>query len=75
MKRYRKLSGGSGVLAYELVGADAIDVKFADGTVYSYSYASTGRDRVERMKALARAGRGLSTYIAQQVRGAYAARR
>lgn len=71
MQRYRRLSGDSGVLAFT-VRADAIDVKFVDGNVYTYSYASTGRERVEQMKLLARAGKGLSTYISQHVRADYA---
>ncbi len=71
MQRYQRLSGDSGVLAYT-VRADAIDVKFVDGKVYTYTYASTGRERVEQMKRLARAGQGLATYISQHVGAAYA---
>lgn len=73
MKAYRNLSGESGVRAYAIAG-DAIKVEFADGKVYTYSYAITGREKVERMKALARAGRGLCAYIAREVKGAYAER-
>jgi hypothetical protein len=71
MQRYQRLSGDSGVLAFT-VRVDAIDVKFVDGNVYTYSYASTGRERVEQMKLLARAGKGLATYISQHVRADYA---
>jgi hypothetical protein len=71
MTPYKRLSGDSGVLAY-LIEARSIRVKFVDGKVYTYSYASTGRDRVEQMKLLARAGQGLSTYISKYVRDAYA---
>ena len=71
MQRYRRLSGDSGVLAYS-VSADAIAVQFVDGRVYTYTYASTGRARVEQMKRLARAGQGLATYISQHVRADYA---
>ena len=70
---YGNRSGASGVRAYR-IGACQISVQFADGTTYDYSYASTGRDKVEQMKALARAGAGLSTFISQQVRDAYASR-
>ncbi|QGZ42473.1 hypothetical protein IP92_03189 [Pseudoduganella flava] len=70
MKRYRNLEGHSGVLAYD-IRPDAIAVKFVGGDVYEYTYAVTGRERVERMKALATAGRGLSTYISQHVREDY----
>jgi len=71
MQRYQRLSGDSGVLAFAL-RPDAIDVKFVDGKVYTYTYASTGRERVEQMKLLARAGQGLATYISQHVRADYA---
>ncbi len=74
MRPYRNLEGHSGVVAYEL-HADAIAVRFAGGDVYDYTYASTGRARVETMKALAEAGRGLSTFIARYVREDYARKR
>lgn len=71
MRPYRNLSGDSGVRAYA-TGPDFIDVRFASGEVYRYDYASTGRAAVERMKRLAADGRGLSTYIAKNVRERYA---
>jgi hypothetical protein len=71
MKQYGRLSGESGVLAYRLA-PQAIAVKFVEGKVYTYTYASTGRERVEQMKLLARAGRGLSTYISKYVGDDYA---
>ncbi|CAN7406605.1 hypothetical protein LJR289_002494 [Pseudoduganella sp. LjRoot289] len=74
MERYRDLSGTSGVTAYT-IKPDAIDIRFVDGAVYTYTYASTGRQRVERMKRLARSGAGLSTYISREVRDAYAMKR
>lgn len=71
MKRYANASGHSGVTAYE-IRPDAITVAFRDGGVYRYTYASAGRDNVERMKLLAAAGRGLSTFITRSVRDRYA---
>ncbi|PTB29703.1 hypothetical protein [Paraburkholderia caribensis] len=71
MKRYRDLSGQSGVVAYE-VSDDAVTVKFRDGDVYRYDYATTGRREVEEMKRLAVAGQGLSTYISRVVKDRYA---
>ncbi len=71
MKKYGRLSGDSGVLAYQLADEE-IKVKFVDGTVYLYSYASAGPVHVERMKQLARDGKGLSTYISKHVRDNYA---
>lgn len=73
MRRYRNLSGDSGVVAYE-IGQDWIKVKFVDGGIYLYTYDSAGAIRVEAMKGLAIAGRGLSTYISRHVGKAYAYR-
>lgn len=71
MKRYRNLSGDSGVVAYE-IGRDWIRVKFRKKEViYTYTYARPGAPHVEAMKRLAIAGRGLCTYISQNVREAY----
>ncbi len=67
MKRYANRSGNSGVVAYE-IGPDFIDVKFQDGWVYVYNYASAGASQVERMKTLAASGQGLCTYISQRVK-------
>ncbi len=74
MKRYRNLDGHSGVVAYAIAD-DAIDVKFTGGDVYRYSYRTPGPAHVEAMKALALAGRGLSTYIARHVREDYDSKR
>ncbi len=71
MKRYRNLSGKSGVVAYALA-EDAIRVRFAGSDrVYEYSHASAGRAHVAEMKRLAAAGRGLSTYISRHVADRY----
>ena len=73
MESYRNLSGNSGVAAYALVD-EGILVRFQDGGIYLYTHESAGRSKIERMRALAVEGRGLSTYISQQVRDAYAAK-
>jgi len=70
VQRYLNLSGDSGVIAYE-IGADYIRVQFRTGLPYRYSHARAGRHHVERMKELAEAGRGLSTYISQHVSDKY----
>lgn len=64
MKRYRNLSGNSGVVAYD-DPPGAIVVQFTDGEPYKYTDASAGRDVVAEMQRLARAGRGLSSYISR----------
>ena len=73
MERYGNRHGNSHIRSYE-VAARYIDVSFADGT-HSYSYDRTGADHVERMKALAREGAGLATYISRHVHDAYESRR
>jgi hypothetical protein len=70
MQPYATLSGDAGVTAYE-IGADYILVQFRKGRTYRYSYARAGEHHVERMKELAVAGRGLSTYISQHVHDRY----
>ena len=54
----------SGVIAFE-TGSDFITVQFAGFETYRYSYKSAGASVVEKMKLLARAQQGLSTFIAQ----------
>ena len=70
MERYLNLSGDSGVAGYE-IGVDYILVQFHTDMFYRYSYARAGRHHVERMKVLAAAGRGLSTYISRHVHDLY----
>ena len=70
MPRYRNLSGGSGVVAYEIT-ADSITLTFANGDRYLYGPARPGSAAVARMKALAKAGRGLATFVSQHVGDAY----
>lgn len=67
MEPYENLDGHSGVTAYKTT-PDSITVEFSNNAQYLYTYASTGKRTVEHMKALARSGRGLSTYISQSVR-------
>ena len=71
MQRYLNLSGDSGVEAYGLRKA-AILVKFrGSDRIYVYSDASAGPAHVARMKRLAQAGKGLSTYISRHVHDRY----
>jgi hypothetical protein len=71
MHRYRNLDGSSGVAAYE-IEPEAITLRFRGGATYRYTYAATGRSEVEAMKALAAAGRGLSTFVSREVGKRYA---
>jgi hypothetical protein len=75
MTPYKNRSGHSGVVAYAIT-EDAIHILFRDGDEpnYLYDVASVGRAQLEAMKRLAQGGRGLSTFISQHVRDAYARR-
>ncbi|KRG68276.1 hypothetical protein [Pseudoxanthomonas dokdonensis] len=71
MQRYLDLSGDSGVAAYD-IRTDAIAVRFHNSPrIYVYSHASAGTDHVRRMKRLAQAGQGLSSYISRYVHDRY----
>lgn len=71
LERYGNLSADSGVESYE-AGPGWIKVRFHKGPTYVYDSVRPGAEHVARMQELARAGRGLSTYISQHVRDAYA---
>ena len=72
MKFYRHVGDDEpGVTGYE-IGPDFIVVRFRRGDRYLYNYKIPGRDDVERMKKLAVAGRGLSTFISRHIRTRYA---
>lgn len=71
LRPYPNLNGDSGVRAY-LPGPDAIAIEFVDGSVYLYTAQSAGAEAIATMVELAESGRGLSTYISQHVREAYA---
>ncbi|MDB5228429.1 MAG: hypothetical protein JWN78_2622 [Bacteroidota bacterium] len=61
----------SGVESYK-IGKDFIEVKFKTKfKPYMYNYKVTGKTHVEKMKKLARANKGLSTYISQNVKDKY----
>lgn len=61
---YFNKAGNSGVASYDL-GAESISVRFVGGRTYVYTDASCGSRAVGVMRSLARAGRGLATYIAR----------
>jgi hypothetical protein len=71
MQRYKNLEGHSGVIAWQ-EAPGALAVKFVNGDIYVYTDERTGRVTVAQMAALARAGRGLSTFISRYVRERYA---
>lgn len=69
MTRY-KSDHETGVIAYH-INEDGITVQFQDGSFYLYDNERPGAAHVKKMKALARSGTGLSTYISQHVRENY----
>ena len=73
MKRYKNVSGDSGVVAYEL-RSGAIIVQFKDGWKYEYTDQSAGPAAIATMHRLATSGRGLSSFISTTVRNAYSRR-
>ena len=71
MQRYGNHSRESGVVAYD-IDAGQIIVQFRNGDRYLYTEDSAGAANIARMQALAKAGRGLSSFISQHVHDRYA---
>jgi hypothetical protein len=70
MQPYLHAGAESGITDYE-IGTDYVLVRFRGGRTYRCSHAHAGVHHVDRMKELASAGRGLTTYINQHVRDLY----
>jgi macrodomain Ter protein organizer (MatP/YcbG family) len=70
MQKYLTANHDAGVIAYE-TGEDSISIKFRDGSTYLYTNKSAGQAAIAEMKALAKKGAGLTTYINQHVREHY----
>lgn len=68
-EKYKNKQTNSGVTAFEM-NKEQISVLF-DDMVYVYTYSITGRKHVEKMKRLAKQGKGLSTYISRNVKEKY----
>ncbi len=71
MITYLDKTGQSGVEAFE-IRDESIVVKFKRDGKYLYNYQVPGKQHVEKMKRLATAGRGLSTYISRNVQKKFA---
>ncbi|WP_075793345.1 hypothetical protein [Massilia putida] len=71
MQRYGNQSRESGVVAYD-IDAGRIVVQFRNGERYLYTEDSAGAANIAKMQELARAGRGLSSFISQHVHDRYA---
>ncbi len=71
---YRSRNPHAGVVSYELEDK-AIILDFPDGRFrYVYNEEAPGPAHVEAMKRLAREGKGLSTYVSQNIGANYAAK-
>jgi len=70
MHLYAEDGHDTGISAYSF-NKDSITVLFREGWYYLYDYEKPGKHHVDAMKALARQGHGLSTYISQHVRENY----
>ncbi|MBE7176352.1 MAG: hypothetical protein INR69_08125 [Mucilaginibacter polytrichastri] len=69
MKPYVSKSGKrSGVNGFSIHDQEIV-VRFVNHDLYTYTYASAGKTTVEKMKKLALASEGLSTFIAQHQPG------
>ena len=73
METYRDWDHDSGVRAYDIAEAH-IDVQFKSGAVYRYTSTSVGLNNLVKMKALARAGEGLNSFINKVVKQLYSAK-
>lgn len=71
MERYKNLGGDSAVHSFEFA-PDSITVRFNDGFVYLYTNHSAGTSNMAQMHQLAKAGRGLNSFINREVRKLYA---
>lgn len=71
MERYKNLGGDSGIVAYS-IEEGAITVQFSDGWCYLYNNQSAGAENIAELQRLARAGRGLNSFIVKVVRKGYA---
>ena len=70
MEKYKGISGNYGVTAYKIL-KDSIILQFQYKDLYLYDYEKPGKHHVERMKILAEKGKGLTTYVNQNVRENY----
>jgi hypothetical protein len=70
MDNYKNLGGDSGISKYEILN-DAIKIKFSTGAIYIYSNLSAGTNNIEKMKSLAKTGKGLNSFIMKNVRTKY----
>jgi len=67
MEKYKNLGGNSSVATYE-IAKDSMKIGFTSHSVYLYTNQSAGSENIRKMKTLAEAGKGLSTFIDKNVK-------
>lgn len=67
MEKYKNLGGSSSVAAYE-TAKDSMKIRYTTHSVYLYTNQSAGSENIRKMKILAEAGKGLSTFIDKNVK-------
>ncbi|MCX7513189.1 hypothetical protein [Frateuria sp. STR12] len=72
MQRYGNLEGDSGIAEYEFAPGRILIRFVGKPTIYEYDGMHPGARQVREMKARAKEGRGLATYISQRVGTNYA---
>ena len=70
MKKYEDLSGRGGVTGYKNL-LRGIILEYQHKDQYLYDYEKPGKNHVEQMKILAESGKGLTTYVNENVRDNY----
>jgi hypothetical protein len=70
LNKYKDLSGSSGVTGYKSV-PNGIILQFKHKELYLYDNSKPGKRHVEQMKILAERGKGLTTYVNQNIRSNY----
>ncbi len=64
MKHYIDSNNNSNVRSYDY-GDNWIIIEFKDGSIYKYTYFSSGSYNIEEMKRLADRGDGLNSFISK----------
>jgi len=69
-ERYLDLSGDGGIIGF-IILENRIFILFDNGYWYEYDDIKPGTEHIDEMKDFAITGKGLKTYINQNVRGNY----
>ena len=70
LENYSGFSSGGGVTGYKFL-REGLILQFKSGDLYLYDYKKPGKYHIEIMKTLAKQGKGLTTYVNQNVRENY----